>query len=158
MATATITRAVLAAETPAATAWANRHGWNIHTDATGPTLDASTAHPVTGTLIVFHADLSGYPTIPPAWTCQDAQGSAKPSVFPLPGSRPGLPGSIFHPQLVICAPWNRLAYAAHGGPHTDWVDLRGWKTVPGNPTQAHTLADMLATLALHLAASPGTAS
>lgn len=158
MATATITQAVLAAEMPAIAAWVNRHSWEIRSDPAALTLDASTVHPVTATVIVFHAELSDYPTIPPAWTCRDAQGVVTPSVFPVGGSRPGGPGSIFHPQLVICAPWNRLAYAVHGGPHNDWVDLSGWKNVPGGHTQAHTLSDMLSTLAFHLAVSPRTAS
>lgn len=154
----TITCAVLIAETPAITGWASRHGWRIETDTASLTLDAAAVHPATQTAIVFHADLTGYPAVPPAWTCRSGTGETAPSAFPVAGSRNGIPGSVFHPNGVICAPWNRLAYAVHGGPHNEWGELTGWKTVPGDVTQAHTLADMLTALALHLSASPATAA
>jgi hypothetical protein len=158
MARATVTRAVLAAETAAITTWAARHGWDVRIDEDGLTLEAGTVHPASQATIVFHADLDGYPALPPAWTCRDSAGEVTPSAFPLPGTRPGVSGSIFHPGLVICAPWNRLAYATHGGPHNDWGDLTGWKTVSGGHSQAHTLPDMLTALALHLSVSPGSAA
>ncbi|MEZ0357998.1 hypothetical protein [Mycobacterium sp. SA01] len=158
MSTATITRAVLAAEMPAVTAWASRRGWTIEADAPSLRLSAATVHPVVQTVIVFCADLTGYPATPPAWTCLNGTGHAASAAFPVAGSRAGLSGSIFHPNGVICAPWNRLAYAVHGGPHNDWGDLTGWKTVTGGVTQAHTLADMLTTLALHLSASRAIAA
>jgi hypothetical protein len=153
-----VERAVLTAEAPAIEAWAARAGWAVHVDAGGRVLTAWTIHPVTRTVIVFHADLEGYPAIPPAWSCRDENGDVTPSAFPLPGSRIGIPGSIFHAAMLICAPWNRLAYGVHGGPHTDWTALTEWKTVPGDVTRAHTLADMLSVIALNLAASPGTAA
>jgi hypothetical protein len=149
---------MLAAETPAIASWATRHHWKVDIDPDALTLDAATVHPVSGTPIVFRAELDGYPAEPPAWTCRDRGGAATRSAFPLAGSRPGVPGSIFHSDLVICAPWNRLAYAVHGGPHRDWAELTGWKTVSGGATQAHSLADMLSVLALHLSASPATAA
>jgi hypothetical protein len=155
---ATVTRAMLAAETPAIMAWAARHGWDIRIDEGALTLDAATVHPASQATIVFHADLDDYPALPPAWTCRDSAGEAIPSAFPLAGTRPGVPGSIFHPGLVICAPWNRLAYAVHGGPHNDWGELTVWKTVSGGHTQAHTLADMLTALAVHLSVSPAAAA
>ncbi|AFM20600.1 hypothetical protein Mycch_5998 (plasmid) [Mycolicibacterium chubuense NBB4] len=156
--TAIVERAVLTAEAPAIMAWAARADWTVRFDADGRTLTASTIHPVTRTVVVFHADLEGYPAIPPAWSCRNADGAVTPSAFPLPGSRTGIPGSIFHAAMLICAPWNRLAYGVHGGPHTDWTVLTEWKTVPGGVTKAHTLADMLSAIALNLAASPGTAA
>jgi hypothetical protein len=152
-----VTRAVVATEMVAATAWCDRHGWTVAVTEDGLHVDATTAHPVTGTVIVFHADLDGYPAIPPVWTCRDQDGHVGPATFPLPGERPGIPGSIFHGNQVICAPWSRLAYAGHGGPHSDWGDLTAWKTIAG-VTQAHTIADMLNALAVHLAASKAVAA
>lgn len=157
MVPANVTQAVVAAETPAVTAWAMRHRWTVTFAQDDTHLDAATIHPVTKNPIVFHAELDGYPAIPPAWTCRDADGNVTPATFPMPGQRPAVPGSIFHPNHVICAPWNRLAYGSHGGPHSDWADQSGWKTI-GGVTQAHTIADMLNSLALHLAPSPATAA
>lgn len=158
MVPASVTQAVVTQERPAVTAWAERHHWSVTIAQDGTHLDAATVHPVTDTLIVFHAELDGYPAIPPAWTCRDADGNVTLATFPVPGQRPAVPGSIFHPNHLICAPWNRLAYGSHSGPHSDWADLSAWKTIGGGVTQAHTLADMLNCLTLHLAASPATAA
>jgi hypothetical protein len=156
-----VARAVIETEMVAVAAWAARSGWEVRIDIDGavedPVLQARTVHPVTRAPIVFHAELQDYPVLPPAWTCRDADGAVTAVAFPRPGTRPGVNGSIFHGAMVICAPWNRLAYAAHGGPHGDWTDLTAWKTV-GGVTQAHTLADMLASIGVHLSASPGTAA
>ncbi|TDO06606.1 hypothetical protein EV580_6707 [Mycobacterium sp. BK086] len=156
-----VARAVIDAEMAAVAAWAARNGWDVRIDidggVEGPVLQARTAHPVTHVPIVFYAELHDYPVLPPAWTCRDAAGAVSAAAFPLAGTRPGLSGSIFHGALVLCAPWNRLAYGAHGGPHADWTDLTAWKSI-GGVTQAHTLADMLASIAVHLSASPGTVS
>jgi hypothetical protein len=80
------------------------------------------------------------------------------SYYPAPASHTltnGPNGSIFHPNAVICAPWNRLAFQAHGGIHGDWTSTVDWKTTATQYTQAHTIGDMLSTLHLHLRASPG---
>ncbi|SFG26973.1 hypothetical protein SAMN02787118_11817 [Streptomyces mirabilis] len=153
-----VTRAVMAGETPAVTAWAERHQWRVRVDPDSQTLTAVTTHPATNTLVLFHADLTGYPALPPAWTCRDDQGCSPHDAFPLAGTGPVITGSVFHPNPVICAPWNRLAYSEHSGPHADWGGLTEWKTAAPASTRAHTLADMLNTLRLHLAASPGMAS
>jgi hypothetical protein len=58
-------------------------------------------------------------------------------------------------EPCICAPWNRLAYAVHGGPHNDWGTTTDWKQAAATSTQAHTLPDMLSALRLHLQYSPG---
>jgi hypothetical protein len=157
-----VARVVIEAEMVAVVGWAARSGWEVRIDiddaVEGPVLQARTVHPVTGAPIVFHAALQDYPVLPPAWTCRDPEGVVTAAAFPRAGTRPGLSGSIFHGALVICAPWNRLAYGARGGPHGDWTDLTAWKTIGGGVTQAHTLADMLASIAVHLSASPGTAA
>jgi hypothetical protein len=158
VASANVTKAVVAAEAAAIAAWARRRDWSVAIATDYASLDARSSHPVTSTVIVFHADLDDYPVIPPAWTCLDAAGTISPAAFPVGGQRAGVPGSIFHPNQVFCAPWNRLAYGVHGGPHPDWSDLAAWKSVGSDMTQAHTIADMLNSIALHLSASPGTAA
>ena len=153
-----VTDAVMAVELPAITAWAARRGWDVDVDVKCRTVAAKTVHPKSGAVIVFHADLDEYPAIPPAWTCRDADGVVSLAAFPRPGQQPGVSGSIFHTNNVICAPWNRLAYAANGGPHGDWEDLTAWKNAAAGAgyTQAHTIPDMLNTIRLHLVVSPGT--
>lgn len=153
-----VTRAVMVSETLAITAWAERHRWTVCVDPDNQTLTAETRHPVTDTQVRFQADLTDYPAFPPAWTCRDDQGANPRSAFPLAGTGPMIAGSVFHSNLVICAPWNRLAYSEHSGPHGDWGGPVQWKTAASAYTRAHTLADMLNTLRLHLAVSPGMAS
>ncbi|MBM0202915.1 hypothetical protein JNW90_07255 [Micromonospora sp. STR1s_5] len=147
---------MIASELPAAQAWAARRpGWTVDlNEDAGPLLIVGAVHPGSGTLVRITADLSGYPAIPPAWRFTDrAGGSAAP--FPQPGGSPVVPGSIFHSNRLICAPWNRLAYAEHGGPHPDWGALANWKTAGAGYTKANTLADMLSQIHLHLTLSPG---
>lgn len=129
--------------------------------------------------VAFAFDVTGYPAAPPAWWCVAAPDGGDLSVhlaalvnqftdnddgdrlrrpiaearhFPAPGPNhpPQLPGSIFHPNPVICAPWNRLAYQVNGGPHGDWGSLTDWKSAGQGYTQAHTVPDMLSALQLHL--------
>jgi hypothetical protein len=150
-----VTQAVMASEMPAITAWAERHQWTIHIDLDSQTVTAQTTHPVENAPVVFHADLTGYPALPPTWTCRDDLGGSPRNAFPLAGTSPAITGSVFHSNQVICAPWSRLAYSEHGGPHSDWGGPTQWKTAAPTYTTAHSLADMLNTLRLHLAVSPG---
>lgn len=159
---AIITQALISHELPAITAWASRHDWEVTADSAALRLLATVSHPAyaradidgaAAATVVFHADLAGYPAHPPAWWCgsspADRQG------YPAPGITPGVLGSIFHTQPCICAPWNRLAYAAYSGPHPDWTALGDWKSTALQYTQAQTVGDMLSTLRLHLQHSPG---
>lgn len=157
-----ITEAVMADELPAMTAWAERNGWRLTYDPDALRGRAEVEHPhVTGRIIIFRFEVTGYPNEqPPAWWCggDGTSVSTDRADYPRPAQipPPGLPnGSIFHPNPVICAPWNRLAYAEHGGPHADWAALAAWKTYGAGSTQAHTIADMLSALAIHLGRSDG---
>lgn len=157
-----VTQAVMAGELIAMTAWAERNGWDLTYDANSFKGRALTAHPhMDDTTVTFWFAVDGYPNVqPPAWWC-GGDGTAigvNKADYPRPSQTPpaGLPsGSIFHPHPVICAPWNRLAYSAHGGPHPDWPTLAGWKTYGAGYTQAHTIPDMLSALSIHLDRSDG---
>ena len=153
-----VTRAVLANEASAVAAWVSRQqGWEAAVDLDALRLTARTTHPATSIPLRIDADLDGYPAIPPVWRFLDpATGQPLPHTFPQGGTIPGISGSIFHSNRVICAPWSRLAYAEHGGPHGDWGGLTNWKNTAPTYTKADTIADMLSQIALHLAASPGT--
>lgn len=150
-----VTAAVIAAELPALEAWAARRpGWTVCVQDTQPVLVLDAVHPVSGTSVRITADLSEYPAVPPAWRFVDpADGPSAP--FPQAGSNGVVTGSIFHSNRVICAPWNRLAYAEQSGPHGDWGALTNWKSAGQGYTKADTIADMLSQIHLHLSMSPG---
>jgi len=63
-------------------------------------------------------DCDRYPAQPPAWHWCDTGGGRTD----LPSDRPQGSGFL-HPNGVICAPWNRLAYKSVDtrGPHQDWT-------------------------------------
>jgi hypothetical protein len=97
-----------------------------------------------------------YRVIPPAWrfvdprTCDDLGLPA----FPTAGSYPG--GSVLHPNGVVCAPWNRLAYKTTenaSGVHEDWGALTAWESAAPNHTLARTIPEMLGRLRLEVAMS-----
>jgi len=158
----TITEAVMADELPAITAWAERNAWKVTYDSVVLKGRAEVVHPhAAGHVVVFWFDATAYPNEqPPAWWC-GGDGKSVTTYkgdYPRPSATPpaGLPnGSIFHSNPVICAPWNRLAYSVHGGPHSDWPALAAWKSYGAGYTQAHTISDMLSALAIHLDRSDG---
>ena len=149
-----LTRSVVDGQYGAVAAWAARRKWTVTRPAGQIVLRAAAYHPG-GQLVEVIAAMDGYPALPPAWRFV-TPGTDNPStVFPQAGAQPGVGGSIFHPNRVICAPWNQLAYSQHGGPHNDWV-MSGWQEVTG-VTRATTIADMLDQIDLHLRASPAMA-
>lgn len=154
MVPADVSRASLEAEAPAVQAWAARRGWAAQLDLQRLGLVATFAHPADASLLLLVADLTDYRALPPAWRFVDPlTGTSTPRAFPAAGPVLGQ-SSIFHPNAIICAPWNRLAYADAGGPHPNWGDATNWLTVAEGPV-AHTVADMLATIHVHLQSSGG---
>jgi hypothetical protein len=154
MVPAAVTVAVLEKELPAAHRWAARHAWTLEAHLDALQLTAITHHPADRAELLLVGEFTGYRAIPPAWRFVDpATGQPSPHAFPVPGPSPS--GSIFHSSLLmLCTPWNRLAYAEAGGPHGDWGAATGWLNAR-NYTQAQTIADMLATVESHLRSSPG---
>ena len=73
---------------------------------------------------------------------------------PQPGAGKGITGSIFHSSGRICAPFNRLAYHQHGGPHNNWGGPECWLNVKGQIRETD-LAGMFASIVGHLKVSPG---
>ena len=117
-------------------------------------LRVATYHRPVQRLVELVAHTDGYRAIPPAWMfVQPGTSQPNPQVFPAAGTLPGI-GSIFHGNRVICALWNRLAYSEHGGPHDNWSGPSAWLQV-NEGTIAHTIADMLAIIDVHLRVSPG---
>jgi hypothetical protein len=132
-------------------AWAARRNWTTSWHPNVLELRAATYHQRAERLIEVVATCGGYRAEPPDWR------------FVRPGSNQSGPefspavfaGGIFHPNGLICAPWNRLAYKELEGPHDDWGGPTNWLSVPGDISTAQTLADMLAIVDAQLRSSPG---
>jgi hypothetical protein len=71
-------------------------------------------------------DCADYPANPPAWHWCDSQGTSIDELRYAPQG-----SGFLHPNAVICAPWNRLAYqtVSSRGPHGDW-QIGDWKNNP----------------------------
>jgi hypothetical protein len=150
-----VTVAVVEDELAAADAYARRHGWSLAWLKDDLVLLLDGRHPADQSVIRWRADVAGYRAVPPAWSCfQRDEHGAFNSRFPKGGTVPGGVGSIFHSSGVICAPFNRLAFKEHSGPHGDWGGPADWLKVRGN-VRATVLAEMIAQIVAHLKYSPG---
>jgi hypothetical protein len=128
-----------------ARAWAVRAGVALAWEADVLELRATFTRSSTGEQFFLLGCLEGYKAVPPAWDFrnEDWQSPRQKSNYPGRAVIHGI-GSIFHPTPVICAPFNRLAYKQHGGPHNDWGGPEHWLTAAKGGAHADTLADMLA--------------
>lgn len=151
---ATAARASVEVELDAARQWATRREWLLSWDSDMLQLRLATYHRPVSCIVELTANVDSYRAIPPAWTfVRPGTDDIDPAAFPAAGQLPRI-GSIFHGNVVICAPWNRLAYREHGGPHDNWSGPAAWLQVQEG-TIAHTIPDMLAIIDVHLRASPG---
>jgi hypothetical protein len=149
-----VTIAVVEEELAAMRAYGGRHGWTVDWRPVVLVLLADGTHPDRSP-VRLHADVAGYRAQPPAWRfIPPGSESPEPYRFPKSESLPGGIGSIFHSSKVICAPFNRLAFKDHDGPHQDWGGPTAWLDVRGN-VRANALAQMLAIITAHLHHSPG---
>jgi hypothetical protein len=83
-----------------------------------------------------------YRTLPPIWRFLDPRDGRDvgTAAYPQP-----LGPSVFHTQGLICAHFNRMAYAENGGPHGNWNGTTAWQQ-PVEGTIAMHVAAMLARL------------
>lgn len=149
-----VSRAALAAEGPAALAWAARKDWKISINVRELRVTARMTHPADEGDLILRGDFADYRLLPPAWMFLTAGGEERvPAAWPSAG--PVLGGSsIFHSVGVLCAQFNRLAYHDFAGPHPGWGGASNWLNV-NEGVRADTVADMLAVIRLHLQTSPG---
>lgn len=145
------TLAVVESELDAVRNYAGRHRFEVDWKPDRLILDFCGRHPANDDPVCIAADLVGYRAVAPEWTvsCPDHAGR-----FPKSGKLPNGKGSVFHGKGVICAHFNRLAYAEHGGPHGDWGGPSAWLDVRGN-VYADTITEMLKQIVIHLKYSPG---
>lgn len=152
-----VTRAVLDDELPPAVALAERRGGRIDIDLDALAVRVHMIHPADQAPLLLGGEFTGYRALPPAWVFLDpATGQPARAANPAPGSGMGQ-SSIFHSNGFICAHWSRMAYGELGGPHGGWGAASGWVNVKEG-TQAHTVAEMLSTVYVHLRHSPGRLS
>jgi len=149
-----VTQILVESEARIVDSWAQRNGWTVNINLERLEITAEVPHPKDNDPLFLHGDLSGYRAIPPAWRFVDESGNVTKAAFPAAGPVNGK-SSIFHGNVVICAPFNRLAYKVAGGPHEDWGEWTGWFVVTGDFAKAYTLAEMLSIINVHLQFSPG---
>ena len=150
-----VTVATVEEELPGIRCYAARHGWEVVWNPNEMTLRFLGEHPGDNASICLIARPDGYRALPPAWTFEPPSGGEQGHpFFPRSGSGRAGRGSVFHGTNVICAPFNRLAYKQHGGPHSNWGGPEAWLQVKGKIRET-TLAGMFASILGHLRDSTG---
>lgn len=162
-----VVHAYVAEEMAAAEAWATRCGYDLSYDADAltislPLLGADPGGGDGGERYLLTGVLDDYRAVPPAWRFvhPDTAADIGPPAYPA-GPNPNPRGSTLFTTggptgAVICAHFNRLAYAEHDGIHPDWGPPNNWLTLPPSAyTRAETIGDMLARIELEVRESPG---
>jgi hypothetical protein len=141
-------------ELKGAQAWAGRYAVPLDWIPDSLELRAVLTQPVTTEKFYLRGHFDDYRELPPEWQFCDESWSpaATPRNYPRPETPPI--GSVFHTNPVVCAPFNRLAYSAHGGPHGDW-GITQWHSLPQAQVKAATIGDMLAVFLLHISYTKG---
>ena len=148
------TDAAIADELPGAMAWATRRQIVMDTRSIPVrTLRLVLVQPDTNEKFYLQGTFEDYRAHPPLWQWFDASWSSTDALHLSPqdaGNRPAaLGGSMFinhNGKGLICAPFNRLAYGAHEGPHSDWGSLAQWMTAGEGYVHAVKLGDMLSSI------------
>jgi hypothetical protein len=142
-------RAIAELELDAARAWAARHRATLTWIAETLELRATFMQPIGDLEETFflRGSFDGYREVPPIWVFTDETWGAMSRPVDSPqAAPPGGRSSMFishNGRAVICAPFNRLAYAAKEGPHQDWGGPELWLSAGPNLVHAATIGDML---------------
>ena len=131
-----VSRAHAEEEIEAAREWAGLHGWSLDWKPDQLLLSVSMRSAVDGEAFELEVALDGYRAVPPMFEFRHAATGERGTYRCYPKGGRG----YFHNQPVICAPWNRKAYAAFGGPHGDWA-MANWATYRPNHAR---IGDVLA--------------
>lgn len=134
------------AEIEGAQSWADRHAVALEWIGAALELRATLRQPGTGMLFFLLGKFAEYKALPPAWTFAGEEWlvTGRPA-FPKPTQTP-FGSSIFvlsNQNPVICAPFNRLAFADQGGPHADWGGAANWLVAGPSQIHAETVGEML---------------
>ena len=129
----TVVDAAIKSELKGAMAWAARYGIDITTlMPTDRILRIVLVQEKSQERFFLQGQFDQYKALPPVWDWYDANWSNNggPCLSPKGVNTP-FGGSMFiahNGKAVICAPFNRLAFGTHAGPHTNWVEPVQWMT------------------------------
>ena len=143
-----VTDAAIGDELPGALAWAERHQIALDTRSIADRIiRAVFVQPGSGEKFYLQGAFEDYKAYPPIWEWYDEGWTTNEELHlsPNPGSNP-LGSSIFiqhNSRGLICAPFNRLAYGVHNGPHSDWGNPAQWITAGQGYVHAVTIGDMV---------------
>jgi hypothetical protein len=156
----TAVQARLQDDLPGARAWAERNQRDLEWDEEKLRLLISLEGP-SREAYLLEGLFEDFPTLPPSWRFVDPRNGERigPPAYPRsaePSPR-GTPLIINGGAegIVICAHFNRLAFAEEGGVHGDWGPLANWQNQASGYTYANTVADMLARIAVEVSDSIG---
>ena len=146
-----VTAAALASELEVACAWAEREQVQLDCSLPEKLLRAVLVRDDSPERFYLQGRFDGYKALPPIWEWCDANWANAGDRRLSPNAVPTSHGSSMfldhRGTAVICAPFNRLAYAANDGPHRDWGELTHWMTVRRGVVYAVEVGDMLHTIA-----------
>lgn len=138
-------------ELDAVEAWAARKSIRLQWIEERLELRTWLTQPHTGEDFYLLADLHNYPLEAPAWlfvgsNWKVSQNKCNWPRRPVKTNRAKSNSTIIHNNPVICAPFNRLAFKQHGGPHENWGAPTNWLNVDSELAKAETIPDMLQTI------------
>ena len=142
-----VTAAAFASEIEGAHEWARRAHVKLEAVLPQQLVRAVFVREASGEEFFLQGRFDGYKEMPPAWEWCDSDWSDPDNRRLSPEAAPTPYGSsMFLAQgdkAVICAPFNRLAFKANGGPHDNWGELSHWMTAGDEYVYAVTIGDML---------------
>ena len=120
-----VTDAAIGDELPGAMAWAERHDFAMDTRLVPDRIiRAVFVQPEKDEKFYLQGTFEDYRAHPPVWEWYDESWSSTEGLYLSPHSGVSPLGSsmfIRHSgKGLICAPFNRLAYGVHNGPHSNW--------------------------------------
>ena len=146
-----VTAAAFTSELEAACEWARREQVQLDCSLPEKLLCATFVRGDSSEHFYVRGRFDGYKALPPIWEWCDANWSNAGERRLSPDAAGTAHGSSMfldhRGTAIICAPFNRLAYAVHNGPHSNWGELTHWMTVRRGVVYAVTIADMLHTIA-----------
>ena len=146
------------AEITPALAWAERNGYHLEYDIEALTvrlpLEGATNGETAAERYLLVGSFEGYRTLPPSWRFlhPDSEEDVGPPAYPAaPQPNPFGTGLFIAggpTGALICAHFNRLAFAEVGGVHGNWGPLTNWQNPPTDYTVALTIGQMLQRIVL----------
>ena len=142
-----VTDVAIESELPAAIAWAERHEIAMDISLLSErTIRFVFVQTYTDEEFYLQGRFNDYRALPPVWEWRDKSWSISNELNLSPNPIDNPFGSMFinHNQKgIICAPFNRLAYGVHDGPHNDWGNAAQWITAGQGYVYAVVIGDML---------------